>query len=154
MSIDFGNHSLGACVFLSYFTPIVYKIQSEDLIKLARLLRLVDWEHFLYQIPGKLFNLPKLKMNSCWHFKYLQDWMTFFVLQDKIFSSSQYHPSFPLCSLLKNSFLPGWSKMPLPSPKRMPAAQGFGRRGFAQAGRCKAPEPDPSKHWGRLPFWR
>jgi len=25
----------------------------------------------------------------------------------------------------------------LPSPKRLPAAQGFGRRGFAQAGKCQ-----------------
>jgi hypothetical protein len=25
----------------------------------------------------------------------------------------------------------------LPSPERLPAAQGFGRRGFAQAGKCQ-----------------
>jgi len=36
----------------------------------------------------------------------------------------------------KNAFEFQISKS-LPSPERLPAAQGFGRRGFAQAGKCQ-----------------
>jgi hypothetical protein len=57
--------ALGLVPLLSYFTPIVYTIQPEDFSKFTRLQDLEEWEHFLYQTSGKLFNLPILKINSC-----------------------------------------------------------------------------------------